>query len=514
MGEIPESAHYRESSVPEVSCATCLQYDSGRCSMWDTEVDPSMVCDEWERIVSDHTVAPPKGQGLRKVPAATLVALLQAGYRRAEELEPKLMNVLIPILDAAGSDAASAFERRATDHLTAALKGDTAADVTPSSGMVALYPTAEQALSVAEEGGEAPELMHVTLCYLGKDVSEEAAQRFAAALGPVAASHPPLAGHVGGIGSFDDNGGGHPAILLPDVPGLVELRQAVCEAVLAAGGDYPRDHGFQPHLTVAYRDGGPLPPDPASLGLPLSFGALRVVLGNEVVAELPLTGAASLTAAGDPQWSAPAGDEIIDVAALVSKLRTKTDPVRRAVVESVMKPVLNFAGIDFDVTNPLAAKVLAQSGAHVTSIADTTRLNIMRIVRASHEEGLTIPDTAKAIRAGMKESSMARATLIARTELVGAVNGGSLSATRIVEEATGAKYTKTWLTSPGALYPRHEEYEGLDGQTVGLDEYFDVGEDQLEFPGDPNGSPDEVCNCRCTLVYSDEDGGGEMDAEG
>ena len=33
-----------------------------------------------------------------------------------------------------------------------------------------------------------------------------------------------------------------------------------------------------------------------------------------------------------------------------------------------------------------------------------------------------------------------------------------------------------------------------------MDEAFDVGGAQLQFPGDPDGPAEEVCNCRCTLL--------------
>lgn len=202
-----------------------------------------------------------------------------------------------------------------------------------------------------------------------------------------------------------------------------------------------------------------------------------------------------LAAAPPPGWAAPAPDELIDVEALVQTLRTKTDPVRQAVVETTMKSSLNGVGIAYDVTNPFTRRVLAQSGSQVVNIAETTQLNVMRIVRESYDQGLSIPDTATAIKAGMAEASTARATLIARTELAGAVNGGSLAATQIVSDATGSEYQKVWMTAPGAQFPRHETYDGLDGQTVALDAFFDVGGEELEYPGDPGGSPEEVCNC-------------------
>ncbi len=202
-----------------------------------------------------------------------------------------------------------------------------------------------------------------------------------------------------------------------------------------------------------------------------------------------------------PQWASPAPDELIDVAALVATLRTKTDPVRLAVVETMMTEALAGVGIAFDATNPFVAKVLAQSGSQITHIAQTTQENVMKIIRESYEQGLSIPDTAAAIRAGMQAASIERATLIARTELAGTVNGGSLAATQIFAGATGDAYQKSWMTAPGAPHPRHEDYEGLDGQTVNLDEYFDVGGLSLMYPGDPDGDGGEVANCRCALQY-------------
>lgn len=384
-----------------------------------------------------------------------------------------------------------------------------------SSTMVAVFPRPDEAARIAEAGGEDPAVLHVTLAYLG-DVTETDARRVASALAPVAAAHPPLSGTVGGAATF-----GAPAVALPDVPGLAQLAVAVARVVHELPGvDRSLDHGWTPHVTVAYRDGEPRPPDPGVIGTPLHFDDVRVVRGNRTVAAIPLTGspAAIVAAATDssvtpPDWTAPAPNEVLDVDSLVSTLRTKTDPVRLAVVETMMTPVMDGLGLSFDVDNPLVGRMLAQSASQITNIAGTTQLNAMRVIRAAYEQGLSIPDTATAIQAGMKEASVARATLIARTELVGVVNGASLAATSLVQDATGSSYLKTWLTAPGAQYPRHELYEGLDGQQTTLDGTFTVGGDQLQFPGDPSGSPEEVCNCRCTLVYDEAGEQVEVTAE-
>lgn len=211
---------------------------------------------------------------------------------------------------------------------------------------------------------------------------------------------------------------------------------------------------------------------------------------------------APLTAAGEGGWQIPHPNELIDVDAVVAGLRGKSDPIRRSAIDeygaalSALHPEL-----DWNLSNPLVDGALAGAAQHVTNIAETTQINLMRIVRRAYEDGLGIEDTAKAIREGMAEASQVRGRLIARTELAAVTNGGSLAATKLLADAGGGPYFKRWMTAPGAHYPRHEDYDGLDGQTVGLDDAFDVGGAALQFPGDPDGPPEEICNCRCTLAY-------------
>ncbi len=175
-----------------------------------------------------------------------------------------------------------------------------------------------------------------------------------------------------------------------------------------------------------------------------------------------------------------------------------------------MNATLIPAGLSFDTANPFTAQVLSTSGQHITSIAETTRANVQRIISASYNNGFSIPDTAKAIKVGMKEASTSRARLIARTELVGAANGGSIAAVKQVAASTGTTYKKVWMTAPGAVHPRHADYDGLDGQSVGLHDPFDVGGFAMDYPGDQKGPVEEVANCRCSISYTEEtaDAGG------
>jgi len=443
-GELPPLVHYRETANHDRACATCSFYGAGtamRCGMFDTLVSPAMVCDEW---------------------AEGLPGVLPEQWQWSD-----LAEVTPPLVSAAPG-------------------------VTSLSTMIAVKPRPLEAEAIAAPGGDPPENLHVTLAYLGEIEGE--LEPIVDALRIVAATHAPLEGVIGGYGAFDPPGVG---ILLPDVRGLVELRTDVCEALIAAEIDYSHDHGFEAHLTVTDVDGEPADGYPESaVGNALHFDELLVVRGDTEIIAIPFTGALPITAAALVAAAEPF--------CLPAELRGKTDPIRQAFVKAVMTPALEQAGLTWDITNPLAADVISRAGQHIVGISRTTQDDVMNVINYAHEQGLSVPDTAKAIRAHMAEASNVRATMIARTELAGAVNGGSLAAAKIAADVAGATATKTWMTAPGATYPRHEDYEGLDGQTVQLDGLFDVGGAELRFPGDPDGEAGEVINCRCTLEYSGE----------
>jgi len=91
-----------------------------------------------------------------------------------------------------------------------------------------------------------------------------------------------------------------------------------------------------------------------------------------------------------------------------------------------------------------------------------------------------------------------RATVVARTEAIGALNAGRFDAFRAVAEETGDEFEKVWLaTIDNRTRPSHRS---ADGQRVPVGEPFEVGGFKLEFPGDPNGPPQEIVQCRCTLL--------------
>ncbi|MBJ7479256.1 ADP-ribosyltransferase [Rhodococcus sp. (in: high G+C Gram-positive bacteria)] len=97
---------------------------------------------------------------------------------------------------------------------------------------------------------------------------------------------------------------------------------------------------------------------------------------------------------------------------------------------------------------------------------------------------------------------------IARTEIQGAVEGGSLASAQATAEATGEEMYKAWLSTSDER--TRASHNVADGQIVKLAEPFRVGVALLLHPAFPGGPAHEVINCRCTmriLTYS------EMQAE-
>ena len=96
-----------------------------------------------------------------------------------------------------------------------------------------------------------------------------------------------------------------------------------------------------------------------------------------------------------------------------------------------------------------------------------------------------------------------RATVIARTETIGALNAGRADAFRVVAEDSDEPLFNFWLATEDSR-TRHTHREA-EGQRVPVGTPFQVGGHELRFPGDPSGPPQEVIQCRCTMLLVDAD---------
>lgn len=95
-----------------------------------------------------------------------------------------------------------------------------------------------------------------------------------------------------------------------------------------------------------------------------------------------------------------------------------------------------------------------------------------------------------------------KARRIARTEVQGAVEGGSVAAAAEIAAVTGEPMFKQWLATSDARTRR--SHSVADGQIVPMGEKFRVGSTNLDHPADPRGQDKEIINCRCTLRILDQ----------
>lgn len=124
-----------------------------------------------------------------------------------------------------------------------------------SSVMVALFLPAEIAGQVAQEGeGALPTgELHLTLAFLGDDATQFLDQAvLEGVVRSVAQQFYGISGKINGRGVFSVEDGLFAHVLLVDSPSLTEMRYALVQALREAGITPVNNHGFTPHVTLAY----------------------------------------------------------------------------------------------------------------------------------------------------------------------------------------------------------------------------------------------------------------------
>ena len=146
---------------------------------------------------------------------------------------------------------------------------------------------------------------------------------------------------------------------------------------------------------------------------------------------------------------------------------------------------------------------IIDASLRIKAIEDTTRKQINKIIVLGLQEGLSIDQIRDRIVGvpgigPLNGSLPVRARRIARTEIISASNLGSLEGAY----STGLEFRKQWLSTPDERTRR--DHEDANGQEVDKGAFFVVGGDNLQVPGDPNGSAAQTINCRCTQIYVTE----------
>jgi len=172
-------------------------------------------------------------------------------------------------------------------------------------------------------------------------------------------------------------------------------------------------------------------------------------------------------------------------------------PLYERIVEAGGKGAFTIAEIPgvFDLNDPIAQQTLLdKKQKFARKIHETTWKGLKEELAAGMERGDSIQLLADTVDDFMGDRILSSKHTIARTEVIGAMNGGLNDGL----EQTGVFKTKSW-SSAGDEAVR-DNHITANGQTVGLKEKFSVGASKLRYPGDPDGEAKEIINCRCTII--------------
>lgn len=131
----------------------------------------------------------------------------------------------------------------------------------------------------------------------------------------------------------------------------------------------------------------------------------------------------------------------------------------------------------------------------VAAIEITTRRRLVKTLTEGIGKGETVTDLATRVHAVLG-GDRSRALTIARTE-----SGQAVSVARFAAASAAGAQVKAWKTgsNPRASHIVAGQRYKLPAGAIPMDEAFEVGNDRLMYPRDPNGSAGEIINCNCIL---------------
>lgn len=163
---------------------------------------------------------------------------------------------------------------------------------------------------------------------------------------------------------------------------------------------------------------------------------------------------------------------------------------------------------DEDLWDRIVADFVERFGAvKVQQIVETTRVQLMEIVRDGQGRGLTLEQIAREMRDAVPELARLRSHVIARTE----THSSSMFAAQAVAKTARRPLMKEWVSVEDGRVRSTVEGDAfshlqMNGIRIPMNEPYMVPtkfgtREPLMFPGDPNGSPGNVIMCRCVETY-------------
>jgi SPP1 gp7 family putative phage head morphogenesis protein len=204
---------------------------------------------------------------------------------------------------------------------------------------------------------------------------------------------------------------------------------------------------------------------------------------------------AKMLRALDPAHKAVAADFLFNLEGFKNGVLVSLRNVAKAGLQTAGEQLFAEVGKDdpFKYPDARALEFLAARDNRLSGVADDVYSQIKATLEEGINDGDSIATMESKLRAKFNDLGRDRARTIAMTE-TGAVYG---AAREEAMKQAGIQY-KQWLTSGNSNV--RAAHAAANGQTVPVDEPFEVDGESLMHPGDPNGSPGNVINCHCVSV--------------
>lgn len=144
---------------------------------------------------------------------------------------------------------------------------------------------------------------------------------------------------------------------------------------------------------------------------------------------------------------------------------------------------------DFVLSGKIRSWLDSKTKIFATQINDTTFKALEKQFEVSLTEGETREQLISRIEDTYGDISKGRAETIARTEIHGTMQKGTIEG----YEQSGMR-VKIWVAVMDS--ETRDSHRAMDGEEVSINSAFSNG---LMFPGDPSGDASETINCRCTI---------------
>lgn len=145
--------------------------------------------------------------------------------------------------------------------------------------------------------------------------------------------------------------------------------------------------------------------------------------------------------------------------------------------------------------------ITEEGGANAKETAETTFDDLNKILTSSVAASEPTGVIARQLLT-VQGLSRFRANTIARTETHNAAMFASKRTAETLAADVDIKILKQWIPALDER-TRVSHAAMVSHPAISMDGRFDVGGEKLDRPGDPSGSPANIINCRCVLVYEE-----------